>query len=217
MQLYTLPASPNSRKALAVIRHLGLDVDVRPLDFARGETRTPAFLALNRNGMVPVLVDGDFVLWESNAICAYLVDRTGGSPLYPRELKVRADINRWLSWEQAHFNRAFGTLVFESIIKPKFGMGEPSRGLVDFCLQETGVRARVLDSHLAGRDTLVGDDITIADYAMVSLENYRDATPFDWTPFANINRYFDAIRSTEAWMKATSVDAAVAASEPVPA
>ncbi|MGN6146688.1 MAG: glutathione S-transferase family protein [Mesorhizobium sp.] len=217
MQLYTLPGSPNSRKAVAVIRHLGLTVDIRPLDFARGETRTPAFLALNRNGMVPVLVDGDFVLWESNAICAYLADRTGGSSLYPSDLKVRADINRWLYWEQAHFNRAFGTLIFESIIKPKFGMGHPSQGLVDFCLEETGVRARVLDAHLAGRDTLVGEDITIADYAMVCLEKYRDATAFDWTPFANVNRYFDSIRQTEAWVKAAPPDTAVAAPDLIPA
>ena len=217
MQLYTLPGSPNSRKVVAVIRHLGLSIEIRHLDFARGETKTPVFLSLNPNGMVPVLVDGDFSLWESNAICAYLADMGGGSPLYPQDLKVRADVNRWLSWEQAHFNRAFGTLIFESIIKPKFGMGQASQGLIDFCLEETGKRARILDGYLKGRDTLVGDDITIADYAMVCLEKYRDATAFDWTPFANVNRYFDSIRQTEAWLKAAPPEASVGAPELIPA
>jgi glutathione S-transferase len=215
MQLYTLPGSPNSRKVVAVVRHLGLPIEIRYLDFARRETKTPAFLALNPNGMVPVLVDGDFILWESNAISAYLVDKAGGSPLYPRDLQVRADINRWLSWEQAHFNRAFGTLIFESVIKPKFGMGEASQGLIDFCLAEIALRARVLDGHLKGRDTLVGENITIADYAMVCLEKYRDATSFDWTPFVNVNRYFDAIRQADAWVGAAPPEAALAASEPV--
>ena len=54
MQLYTLPGSPNSRKVVAVIRHLGLSIEIRHLDFARGETKTPVFLSLNPNGMVPV-------------------------------------------------------------------------------------------------------------------------------------------------------------------
>lgn len=216
MLLYTLPGSPNSRKVVAVVRHLGLVVDIRYLDFIRGETRTRAFLALNPNGMVPVLVDGDFSLWESNAICAYLADMEGGSPLYPREPKIRADINRWLYWEQAHFNRAFGTLIFESVIKPKFGMGQPSQGLIAFCLEETGRRARILDDHLDGRDTLVGDAVTIADYAMTCLEKYRDATAFDWAPFGNVNRYFDSISRTEAWMKAAPPEVATVP-EPIPA
>jgi glutathione S-transferase len=217
MLLYTLPGSPNSRKVVAVVRHLGLAVDIRYLDFARGETRTPAFLALNPNGMVPVLVDGDFSLWESNAICAYLADMEGSSSLYPRDLKTRADIDRWLYWEQAHFNRAFGTLIFESIIKPQFGMGQPSPGVIDFCLEETGKRARVLDGYLEGRETLVGNAVTIADYAMVCLEKYRDATAFDWAPFANVNRYFDSIRLTDAWVRAAPPETAVSRPELIPA
>jgi glutathione S-transferase len=204
MKLYILPTSPNSRKVLAVIHHLGLKPEIANLDFANGDTARPEFLALNPNGLVPVLVDGAFHLWESNAINQYLVEKAGGSPLFPRDLQVRADITRWQCWEQAHFNKAFGTLIFESVIKPKFGMGEASAGLVEFCLRETGRFAKVLEGHLRGRSTVVGDDITLADYAMVCLEGYRGATQFDWSPFANINRYFDEVRETEAWIKATS-------------
>ena len=202
MKLYILATSPNSRKVLAVIHHLGLKPEIVSLDFASGDTAKPEFLALNPNGMVPVLVDGTFRLWESNAINQYLVEKAGGSSLFPRDPQVRADVTRWQFWEQAHFNKAFGTLVFESVIKPKFGMGEASAGLVEFCLRETGRFARVLDAHLQGRATLVGNDITLADYAMVCLEKYRSATPFDWSPFPNINRYFDEVRETEAWVKA---------------
>jgi glutathione S-transferase len=73
--------------------------------------------------------------------------------------------------------------------------------LVEFCLREIGRFAKVLEAHLQGRATLVGEDISLADYAMVCLEKYRNATPFDWSPFPNINRYFDEIRETEAWVK----------------
>jgi glutathione S-transferase len=204
MKLYILPISPNSRKVLAVVHHLGLKPEIACLDFASGDTAKPEFLALNPNGMVPVLVDGTLRLWESSAINQYLVEKAGGSPLYPRDPQVRADITRWQFWEQAHFNKAFGTLVFESVIKPKLGMGEASPGLVEYCLRETARFAKVLDAHLHGRSTLVGNEISLADYGMICLERYRDATPFDWSPYANINRYFDAVRETEAWKKATS-------------
>ena len=107
-----------------------MKADISALDFAAGETKDQDFLALNPNGMVPVLVDGDITLWESNAINLYLVEKAGGSSLFPQNTKVRADIVRWQFWEVAHFNRAFGTLVFEGLIKPKFGMEPPSDGLV---------------------------------------------------------------------------------------
>ena len=202
MKLYTLPGSPNSRKVVAVLNHLGMKAEIAALDFSAGDTKKPEFVALNPNAMVPVLVDGDVTLWESNAINLYLVEKAGGSSLFPQNTKVRADIVRWQFWELAHFNRAFGTLVFEGVIKPKFGIGPPSEGLVEFCLQELGRYAAVLDGHLEGRDTLVGDEVTLADYAMICLEKYRSAIPFDWTPFANINRYFDAMRATDAWSRA---------------
>ena len=202
MKLYTLPASPNGRKVLAVVHHLGLTPELRYLDLARGEVSDPAFLALNPNAMVPVLVDGPLRLWESNAITQYLCDQSGGSPLFPRDAAQRADVVRWQFWEQAHFNRSFGTLVFEGLIKPQFGMGEPSAGLIEFCLRELSRFAPVLEAHLHGRDTLSGEEVTIADYAMICLETYRGATAFDWSPYPNINRYFDTMRATEAWTKA---------------
>lgn len=200
MKLYILAASPNSHKVLAVVRHLGLKPQIVSLDFAGGDLATPEFMALNPNGLVPVLVDGTFRLWESNAINQYLVETVGGSPLFPRDPQIRADITRWQFWEQAHFNKAFGTLIFESVIKPRLGMGEASPGLVEFCLRETSRFSKVLEAHLRGRSTLVGDSISLADYSMVCLEKYRSATAFDWSPYPNINRYFDTVRETAAWV-----------------
>ncbi len=156
MKLYNLPGSPNGRKVEAVINHLGLKVNVVYLDFAKRDTQQPEFLALNPNGLVPVLVEGDFRLWESNAIMQYLVAKAGGSSLFPEDPTIRADITRWQIWEQAHFNKAFGTLVFESVIKPRFGMGEASQDLVAFCLADMARFVPVLDRHMAGREFVAG-------------------------------------------------------------
>ena len=87
MKLHTAPGSPSGRKVQAVILHLKLDVQVQNHDFAKGELRAPEYLALNPNGSVPTLVDGDFVLWESNAIMQYLADKAGDQLLFPRDLQ----------------------------------------------------------------------------------------------------------------------------------
>jgi len=81
--------------------------------------------------MVPLLVDGAFRLWESNAIMQYLADKTGSDALFPRDPKKRADVVRWQFWEVAHFNKAFGLLAFETVAKPKLKLGATNDSLVE--------------------------------------------------------------------------------------
>ena len=200
MVLHTFVGSPNGRKVETVIRHLGLAVEIVYHDFFHGALRTPEFRALNANGQVPVLIDGPFVLWESNAIIQYLADRAGDDALFPRDPQRRADVVRWLCWEQVHFNKAFGTLGFEAVAKPKFGLGVTNPALVAWAQEELARRAPVLEAHLAGRDVVVGDTVTLADYALVKLEAYRAPAPFDWSPYRRINDYFDRIRQLGSWV-----------------
>ena len=201
MVLHTFAGSPNGRKVEAVIRHLGLAVEIRRWDFFGGAHRTPEFLALNRNGKVPVLVDGPFVLWESNAIIQYLADQAGDAALFPRDPRPRADVVRWLCWESVHFNKAFGNLAFEAVAKPKFNLGPTDEALVRSATAELARFAPVLDAHLDGRDAVVGAAVTLADYALVKLEAYRDAVPFDWSPYGRINAHFDRIRQLDPWVR----------------
>ena len=105
MKLYGFPHSPNTWKVRAVAAHLGLRLDFEFVDLTKGQSRTPAFLALNPTGRTPVLVDGDFKLWESNAIMQYLASRTTNS-LWPDDARARADIMRWQSWQLAHWAKA---------------------------------------------------------------------------------------------------------------
>ena len=166
MELHTFVGSPNSRKAEAVIDHLGLDVRVVHHDFAGGGLRRPEYLALNPSGMVPTLVDGAFILWESNAIMQYLADKAGDDALLPRDPQKRADVLRWQCWELAHFNRAFGTLAFETVAKPALNFGPADASLVAAAQAGLERFAPVLERHLAGREQMVGDGVTIADYSM---------------------------------------------------
>jgi glutathione S-transferase len=200
MKLHTFVGSPNGRKVEAVIKHLGLTVEIEHHDFLGGGLRAPDYVALNPNAKVPTLVDGDFTLWESTAITQYLADKAGSDALFPRDPRRRADVVRWQCWELAHFNRAYGTLAFEAVAKPRLGLGPANDGLVDVARSDLARFAPVLEGHLADRRYLVGEGITIADYAMICLESYQLAVPFDWAPFPRLNAYLDRMRRVDAWV-----------------
>ncbi len=201
MKLHTVAGSPNGRKVEAVIHHLGLNVEIEHHDLFNGELRTPEYVTINPNSMVPALVDGSFVLWESTAIMQYLADKAGDNSLFPRDARARADVTRWQCWGLAHFNKAFGTLAFEIVAKPRFNAGAPDQELVKQAQANLSRFAPVLDTHLAGRQYLVGQAVTLADYSMIPFESYRPLVPFDWASYTNINAYFDRMRTMEAWVR----------------
>jgi glutathione S-transferase len=201
MKLYYVVGSPNCRKVHAVLNHLNLKADFEYLDFFTGDLQSASYRAINPNGMVPALVDGDLKLWESNAIMPYLADKAGSDELLPRDAKRRADVQRWLAWELGHFNRAFGILSFETVAKPNFLNMAPNAPLVEWAQGQLKGFAAVLDQHMAGRTYASGSGITLADYALTHLEGFKDMMPFDWKPYANLNAYFDRMRKVEHWAK----------------
>jgi glutathione S-transferase len=200
MQLLTFTGSPNGRKVEAVIHHLKARVEIKHLEFPQG-LKTPEFLRINANGKTPVLIDGDFVLWESNAIMQYLADKHSDTQLFPRDLQPRADVVRWQFWEQRHFNRAFGTLAFEFVAKPHLGL-EQDQHQISQAVTELQRFAPVLEQALEGRQFIVSNQLTLADYALVTFQSYRAAVPFDWQAFPRINAYFDRIKMTPSWQMA---------------
>ena len=201
MKLHIAPGAPSVRKVRAVILHLNLDVQVHSYDFFKGELRAPEYLALNPNGSVPTLVDGDFVLWESNAIMQYLADKAGDALLFPRDLRMRADVVRWQCWELTHFNKAFSMLAFETVAKPRNNLGAPDINRVEVAKADLARYAPVLDAHVAHREYLVGRNITLADYSMLEFEGYRTLVPFDLSGYRNLNAYYDNVSKADAWQR----------------
>jgi glutathione S-transferase len=153
-----------------------------------------------------VLEDGGFVLSESNAIMQYLADKALDGSLFPRDAQRRADVVRWQFWELAHFNKAFGILAFETVAKPKLDLGPTNGALVEVMRADLARFAPVLERHLAGRQYMVGDGITLADYSVIAFEAYRPRVPFDWSPYRNVNAYFDRMRAVEHWRETAARD-----------
>ena len=122
MKLYGFPPSPNTRKVQAVAAHLDIPLELEFVNLAKGEARTTEFLLINPGGRTPVLVDGDFTLWESNAIMQYLGSKKKNT-LWPADARARADIARWQFWQVAHWHQGCGTFLWENMVKKMlFGM-----------------------------------------------------------------------------------------------
>jgi glutathione S-transferase len=201
MKLYYVVGSPNCRKVLSAINHLGIEVDIEYYDFFNGDLNTDKYLSINPNGKVPTLVDDSFKLWESNAIMQYLADQVPENTLFPKDPKTRADIVRWQCWELAHYNQLLGTIAFETNIRVAFNMGEPDHALVENAVGNLKQYASVLDKHLDNREYVVGDEITLADYSIIHIEAFKDTIPFDWSEFSNVNAYYDRMRNNPHWLK----------------
>jgi glutathione S-transferase len=188
----------HGRKACAVARHLGLPVEWRRVRLDRGEQRQPDFLALNPNGRIPVLQDGDLVLWESNAILCHL-SLAAGAQLWPSDPASQVEVQRWLSWDAAHFSQHGSTLYFENFIKPKLGLGEPDAQAVAEATAWLRKSAAVLEEHLRGRDWVLGDALSVADFALSAALPWVDSARLPLDGFEAIGRWHGRLRALPAW------------------
>ena len=200
MQLYYNHYSSNTRRVLLAADHLGIEFDLVQINLASQDDRR-RLGEVNLNAKLPVLIDGDFVLWESCAIMQYLADGTPGQTVWPQERRARADVSRWMFWACQHFAPAIGVLTWEHIWK-KFVTGqdadpkEVARGAAD--LAEA---ARVLDKHLATRQWLVGDAVSLADYAVVAPLMYKEKAHLPLDDYPHLLAWFERIRALPAWQR----------------
>jgi glutathione S-transferase len=202
MKLYTSPFSYNSRKALVTAIHLGFEPEVVPVDLAKGEQRKPDFLALNPSGKVPVLVDDDFVVTESQAIMIYLAEKAAGQKLYPSDLRARTSVNRWLFWSANHWGVAISMLNFERMVKRFIGQGEPDPAQVARAEALFHSFARVLDDHLAKRDWLVQNAVSLADISAGCPLTAAGTAQLALDDYGHIRKWFARIEQLDAWKAA---------------
>ncbi|CAB3694725.1 glutathione S-transferase family protein [Paraburkholderia rhynchosiae] len=186
------------RKACAVAKYLGLPIEYVYVDLGKGEHTTPAYLALNPNGKVPCLVDGERSIWEADAIICHLAQRAE-SPLWPRGMQQQTDVVRWLSWNSQHLYRHSGSLYFEHLIKPAIGLGAPDSAKVAEAQGWFRKHAGVLDRHLKDRKWLLGDELSIADFSVAVPLPYAASAAMPLEEFPEVTRWHDRLNALEAW------------------
>jgi GST-like protein len=167
LQLYGLP-TPNGVKVSIMLEEIGLPYEPHLIDILKGDQTTPEFLSLNPNGKIPAIIDPNgpggepLALWESGAILLYLADKTG--KLAPADPARRYETIQWVFFQMASIGPMFGQVGFFW----KFaGKDIEDKRPLNRYRDESKRLLAVLDTHLSGREWIMGDEYTIADISMI--------------------------------------------------
>jgi glutathione S-transferase len=189
MRLYDFPASPHCLKVRAVAHELGVDLEIVEVNILRGESRSRDFERLNPNGLVPVLVVGDFVLWESNAILTYLASTHRSRALQPTDALERADVDRWLHWQSAHLGPAVSRVAFERFVKPLRKQSPTDHVAAARAVNDFETCCGALEVSLGGRE-YVASHLSVADFAIACILSTA----------ARVELGVEAFPRTKAWL-----------------
>lgn len=201
MKLYNSPGSPNALRVRAVMHELGLAVEIVDVNIAKGENRTPEYLAINPNGKVPTLVDGDLIIWESRAINAYLASLKTEAGLYPADPKKRAIIDQWSYWQAIHLGPSMQKIAFERVQKKAFGRGDADEAAIAGDLKTVGDLLPVLDAALAGRQWIAGD-LSLADFALATTFILRKGASLGVEAYPNVTAWIERLEARPSWERA---------------
>jgi len=172
MKLLGRLASINVRKVLWTAAQLDLDLEREDWGPGFRSPKEPEYLALNPNGLIPVLIDGDFVLWESNTICRYLATQRYATTLLPTEARARARVEQWMDWQAGELNNSW-RVAFMALVR-----GQPAAPeAVEVSVANWNRHMAMLDAQLARTSAHVaGDDFTLADVVLgLSAQRWKNA------------------------------------------
>ena len=189
--LHEYSASGNCYKVRLTAALLGLPLERREYDILAGETRTPEFLAtVNSNGRIPVLQVGERFIPESNAACFFLAD---GSALVPEEQFDRADMLRWMFFEQYNHEPNVATLRFWLAFVGEERLSDSQRALLPGKREAGEAALRLMDEHLAGRPFFVGDRLSLADIALYAYTHVAGEGGFDLAAWPHVSAWLDRV------------------------
>ena len=191
--LHEYAASGNCYKVRLTAAHVGVPLERIEYDIMKGETRAPEFLAnVNANGRIPVLQIGGRFIPESNAACFYLAE---GSSLIPGERFDRADMLRWMFFEQYNHEPNIATLRFWKDWVGFDRLTEAQRLQIPLKRQAGTAALKLMDERLADRDWLVGDGISVADICLFAYTHVADEADFDLALYPAVVAWMERIMS----------------------
>ena len=183
-------SSINVRKVLWACEELGLAYERR--DDGPERTRNP-------NGLVPVIVDGDFVLWESNTILRYLAGRQGALSLLPSEPRARAEVEKWIDWQATEFNSAW-RYAFMALARKNPAFDDARQ--IEASRQDWARMVGILDTQLAKTKAYVaGPAFTLADIPIGLSVNRWFLTPMQCPSFPAVEAYYEHLSARPAFMR----------------
>jgi glutathione S-transferase len=186
LKLYGFPPT-RSIRALWTLRELGVPFEFVNVSLVAGENRRPEFLAINPAGKLPVLVDGDLVLTESVAIVRYLAEKYAEKGLLPSSLEARAQVDKWLLFTATELEQPLWRIARHTALYPE---DKRLPAEIPIARHDFHDMAAVMEEHMVGRQFLVGDRVTVADFVA--------AYTLDW---ANEIKLLDASPQLRGYME----------------
>lgn len=189
-QLYCFGESGNAYKAALTMALTGYDWAPVFVDFFNGETRTPAYRAINEMGEAPVFVEGDVKLTQSGVIQLHIAERTG------KMITDRDEVLRWMFWDNHKGSSQFGTLRFLQNFLPAEKRPQEA---IQWLSGRVQAALTTLETHLADREWMVGNSPTLADTACCGYLYYPEPFGFERADFPAIGQWLDRISALPGW------------------
>jgi glutathione S-transferase len=201
LKLYYHPVSTSSLAVQMFLAEAKVAYEPIVVDILTGAQRNPEFLALNPRGLVPVLVDGDFVLTESSAILKYIADKVE-SPTYPRDPRRRARINARMDWINTDVSRDLGYHMVYPQLLPHHARsaGAAQDATIAWGKEKGEAHLALLDS--AGLGThrfMCGDELSIADFLAAEHLHLASQIGSSFARYPNIQRWLETMRALPSW------------------
>ena len=196
--LHEYAESGNCYKVRLTAALLALPLERREYDIMKGETRTPEFLAgISANGRIPVLQAGDRFIPESNAACFYLAD---GSALVPEDRFDRADMLRWMFFEQYNHEPNVATMRFWIAFVGEDRLSDLQRAQLPGKRATGEAALKLMDEHLEGRDFFVGDRLSLADIALYAYTHVAESGGFRLADYPHVQAWLARVPATPGYV-----------------
>jgi glutathione S-transferase len=198
LKIWGRTTSSNVQKVLWCCAELGIEYERVDLGGPFGGTDDPEYLAMNPNGRVPTIKDGDLIIWESNTICRYLCTTRGGERLYPADTAARTHVERWMDWQLASIGPPMGSLLFGLIrTRPE----HRDHSAIEAARRQALAAWTIVEDALDGRPYLAGQELSLAEITLGTLIYRWYAFPIERAPLPRLKAWHDRMRERPGFKK----------------
>jgi glutathione S-transferase len=197
--LYINPMTANNIKIQLLVNALNVPAHYEHVVLHKPQEKSADFLHINPAGKVPVLKDEDLVLTESNAILKYLAHKHQ-SPLWPSDATLQAQVLKWMFFQTGGWNKTVGVFSHRRVVLPHWGFDQ-QQVLSPQQLQDFHVLMEGFNNELAGKNTLMGTDISIADICLGSYLMFAQESQMPLESFVNVRRWLTHLQQTLWWQE----------------
>ena len=196
LKIWGRNTSSNVQKVLWCCGELDIPFERVDIGGPFGGNQDAEYLAINPNGLVPTIQDGDLVLWESNTICRYLASTHNGERLYPSAPAERAYVERWMDWQLSTIGPPMGALLYGLIrSKPE----QRDHAAIEGARRKAVTAWTIVEDALNGSPFLAGSELTLAEIVMGTLVYRWHAFPIERPPLRKLRSWYDRMRERPAF------------------